>query len=167
MPAHSKLVPILLDSLRTRRLTYYSFVISFFVLTFLLQRPCLYCSALLLVLFCSSCSWASSCFFDFNGNWLEPRLFSSPLPGSITSCSGSSAGLATGQGIVGGGHGDNATLVVVAINETTTALAKAVAEGIRARMQSKPDWNSIGMGWMRTLLGREFRLPCINVQVRL
>ena len=142
-------------------------MISFFVLTFLLQRPCLYCSALLLVLFCSSCSWASSCFFDFGGNWLETRLFPSLLPSSPPTFLASPGGLQTNQGIAGEGYVGDASFLVAAFNETTATLAKAAAEGMKAKVLGKQDWSSVGMTWLKGLLGREFRLPCINVQVRL
>ncbi|KAF4633062.1 hypothetical protein G7Y89_g5064 [Cudoniella acicularis] len=49
------------------------FIFLFFVCTYFLNRPCVYCSFLLLILFASSCHWSDHCFFDFSSNWFEPR----------------------------------------------------------------------------------------------
>src|ERR1700712_5882836 len=49
------------------------FIFLFFLCTYFLNRPCVYCSFLLLILFASSCHWSDHCFFDFSSNWFEPR----------------------------------------------------------------------------------------------
>lgn len=137
------------------------FIASFFILSYWTHRPCFYCSALLAILFISSCYWSSSCFFDIHGNWFEPRHFSSPLPNPLphaTDWSGSSR-----DGNVG-----DASFLVNAVNETASALAGSAVEGIKLRMHAKPEWTGLGAGWLRSWLGaREWRLPCVDVYVRL
>src|ERR1700709_2546765 len=39
-------------------------LILLLVLTYILNRPCIYCSLLLVILFASSCHWSNRCFFD-------------------------------------------------------------------------------------------------------
>ena len=65
------------------------------------------------------------------------------------------------------GFGSDGSFLVAIVNGTASALTEAAAEGLRRNMQSKPDWGGAMMGWLRSLQGREFSLPCINVQVRL
>jgi hypothetical protein len=151
------------------------FVLSFFLLTYLLNRPCVYCSILLLVLFASSCHWSDHCFFDVHGNWFEPRHLSSafPLPSS----------LATGAGeCPAGGDGNEtaASFLMGAMNSTAAALGGAAFEEAKRRMAAvgvggnggnagaNAEWTGIGLEWVRSLLGRrEWTIPCVDVAVRL
>src|ERR1044071_6831547 len=50
-----------------------SFIFLFFVCTYFLNRPCLYCSFLLIILFLTSCNWSERCFFDFGSNWFQSQ----------------------------------------------------------------------------------------------
>lgn len=55
-----------------------------------------------------------------------------------------------------------------AINETASVLAGAAVEEMRRRMIPRAEWTGFGLGWIRSWLGgREFRLPCLDVYVRL
>ncbi len=142
-----------------------SFVISFLVLTYLSSRPCPYCSALLVVLFISSCSWANHCFFDFRGNWFEPRHFSSPLPNPLPHATNWTN---SGAETKGTGSFGELSFLATAVNETVSALAGAAAEEVKERLQAKPQWTGIGINWFRAWLGkRQWRLPCLDVHVRL
>ncbi len=146
---------------RSMMLILVRFVVSFFFLTYFLNRPCVYCSALLLILFISSCYWSDHCFFDIHSNWFEPRHFSSPLPNALPQASGwaASAGNYTAR--------DTSFLVTVA-NETATALAGAAVEEMKRRMDFRHEWTGIGVEWIRSWLGaREWRLPCLDVYIRL
>ena len=41
-------------------------------------------------------------------------------------------------------------------------------EAVGRKLQSRPEWTGIGFGWLRSLLGvREWRLPCLDVIIRL
>ncbi|KAF9893562.1 hypothetical protein FE257_010874 [Aspergillus nanangensis] len=136
------------------------FIISFVTLTYILHRPCIYCSALLLILFISSCHWSDKCFFDFRGDWFAPR-FPSPAD-SLQSSNETLAGY-----------------VVETLNTTTKALAGAAVEEAQRRLalnnssltalrETQEEWTGIGLEWLRSLLGRrEWTLPCVDVKVRL
>lgn len=137
-----------------------SFVVSFFVLTYFLNRPCVYCSILLFILFISSCYWSDQCFFDIYSNWFEPRYLSPPLADP------SSQFLQPAP--IGNDTSDDVSFVVQAINDTATALAGGALEELKRRASAKPEWTGVGMEWIRSWLGaREWRLPCLDVYIRL
>uniref|UniRef100_L2GJR5 Uncharacterized protein n=1 Tax=Colletotrichum fructicola (strain Nara gc5) TaxID=1213859 RepID=L2GJR5_COLFN len=103
-----------------------AFIFLFFICTYFLNRPCVYCSFLLLILFLTSCNWSDRCFFDFSSNWFQPRpptsLSTSPIPDIDPNAS------------------FNATVVEV-INSTASALAGAAAEELA---RQRPAWASSG-----------------------
>lgn len=134
-----------------------SFVVSFFFLTYFLNRPCVYCSILLLILFVSSCYWSDHCFFDIHSNWFEPRHLSSPLPNPLPQ-----AGSAKHH------NTEELSFLTAVVNDTGVALAGATIQELKRRMASKPEWTGIGLEWIRSWLGaREWRLPCLDVYIRL
>lgn len=132
-------------------------------LTYLLHRPCIYCSALLIILFISSCHWSDRCFFDFQGDWFSPRFTSDSSPGML----GTNQSLAASDG--------DESLVkyfLDTMNTTATTLAEAAVEQARKRMdfasRGTEEWTGIGLEWLRSLLGRhEWTVPCLDVKVRL
>jgi len=142
------------------------FILSFVTLTYILHRPCIYCSALLLILFISSCHWSDHCFFDFRGDWFSPRFTSSRIP------SGNSSSMA---GDPGCNNENLAGYIMETMNSTTAALAGAAFEETKRRFlnngsveMKQEEWTGIGLEWLRSLLGRrEWTLPCIDVKVRL
>ncbi|EEA23052.1 hypothetical protein TMatcc_001916 [Talaromyces marneffei ATCC 18224] len=155
------------------------FILSFVVLTYILHRPCIYCSALLLILFTSSCQWSDRCFFDLRGDWFAPR-FSPPsyTISSNGSMVGGNATMSTAfDGVVGFGNESFASF----INSTATAVAGAAMEEIKRRTsvmladgtaavagRGQEEWTGIGLEWLRSLLGRrEWTIPCIDVKVQL
>ena len=118
-----------------------AFIFLFFVCTYFLNRPCVYCSFLLLILFLTSCNWSDRCFFDFSSNWFQPRP------------------PATAKG-----DDFNAAAVEV-LNTTASALAGAAAEELARR---RAEWTGLGMEWLRSLLGRrEWRIECMDIYIRL
>jgi hypothetical protein len=126
------------------------------VCTYFLNRPCVYCSALLLILFMTSCYWSDRCFFDFSSNWFSPRP-STPYydPG----LAGNSTLFA-----VEDEPSFNATAIEM-LNTTATALAGAAADEIARR---KAEWTGLGIEWLRSLLGRrEWRIECMDLYIRL
>ena len=132
-----------------------SFVLSFFILTYLLNRPCVYCSILLLILFASSCYWSDRCFFDLNSNWFEPRSTPSESADQARNCAWS-----TGT--------EEDSLVLAAFNETAIALGSAAAGELRRRITTKPDWTGVGWQWAKGwIISREWRVPCLDVNIRL
>ena len=128
-----------------------AFIFLFFVCTYFLNRPCVYCSILLLILFLTSCNWSDRCFFDFRSNWFLPR------PGSAGSLDVSDTALQHDSVF-------NATVVEMA-NSTAKALAGAAADEIAAR---RAEWTGLGVEWLRSLLGkREWRIECMDIYIRL
>ncbi|CAL3966904.1 unnamed protein product [Diplocarpon coronariae] len=131
------------------------FIFFFFVCTYFLNRPCVYCSFLLLILFASSCHWSDHCFFDFSSNWFEPR----PSPALTPEMVNSSLSNATVEQL---------SLYVGALNNTAVALAETALEEAKRRLAMRTEWTGIGVEWLRSLLGRrEWRLPCVDVYIRL
>ncbi|KAL2759803.1 hypothetical protein ACRALDRAFT_1074061 [Sodiomyces alcalophilus JCM 7366] len=123
-----------------------AFILLFFICTYFLNRPCVYCSFLLLVLFFTSCNWSDQCFFAVRSNWFLPRGPATPsLPADDVS-------------------GFNATVVEV-LNSTASTLAGAAADDLARRKQ---EWTGLGLEWLRSLLGRrEWRIDCLDVSIRL
>ncbi|KUJ09151.1 uncharacterized protein LY89DRAFT_658236 [Mollisia scopiformis] len=131
------------------------FIFLFFVCTYFLNRPCVYCSFLLLILFASSCHWSDHCFFDFSSNWFEPR-HSSGLTTELTNSTLSNETL------------DQVSIYMNAVNNTATALAGAALEEAKKQLAVRTEWTGIGVEWLRSLLGRrEWRVPCVDVYIRL
>ncbi|KAF7548665.1 hypothetical protein G7Z17_g6897 [Cylindrodendrum hubeiense] len=128
-----------------------AFIFLFFVCTYFLNRPCVYCSILLLILFLTSCNWSDRCFFDFGSNWFLPRP-GSPSHALPTDVLPDSADLFNAS-------------VVEMINSTATAMTNAALDAAAAR---KAEWTGLGIEWLRSLLGkREWRIDCMDIYIRL
>jgi hypothetical protein len=153
------------------------------ILTYFLNRPCIYCSFLLIILFASSCHWSGRCIVDFSSQpatssgpghgyteWFTPRIYSSRSKGDWQASNPVSNGSHLVEGDTGLGE-----FLSTAINHTISALGGAVLEDTRSRLGSLaplsstlPESAGIGLGWLRSLLGRsEWTLPCVDVKVRL
>ena len=92
----------------------------------------------MLTLFSSSCYWSDRCFLDSNdGHWFEPR-FLSTAAGRVFNAAAGAVGAGGGAAVVAGEDGTGQV------------------------------WTGIGLNWLRTAFGRrEWRLPCVDVVVRL
>lgn len=124
-----------------------AFILLFFICTYYLNRPCVYCSFLLLILFISSCYWSDRCFFDLNANWFQPR------PPTIDPSE-----------VVLSEADFNATLASM-LNTTASAIVSATADEFA---QKRAEWTGLGMEWLRNLLGkREWRIDCMDLYIRL
>ncbi|KAJ5928079.1 hypothetical protein N7454_004842 [Penicillium verhagenii] len=140
------------------------FIISFVALTYTIHRPCIYCSALLLILFASSCYWSDRCIFDLKSNWFAPR-YSAQSGEQYTSMTGNATMAAPipGDGLTG--------FVFDTFNSSAKILAGAALDSAQQRLgiESRPEeWTGVGLEWLRSLLGqREWTLPCVDVKVRL
>lgn len=134
-----------------------AFIFLFFVCTYFLNRPCVYCSFLLLILFMTSCNWSDRCFFDFSSNWFQPRSYFATLPSSTLEN-------ATSLPMY-----DNITAAKDMLNTTANALIGAAADRLGlAAQEARTEWTGIGLEWMRSLLGkREWRIECLDVYIRL
>ncbi|KAK4173696.1 bladder cancer-related protein BC10-domain-containing protein [Triangularia setosa] len=134
------------------------FIFLFFICTYFLNRPCVYCSFLLLILFLTSCNWSDHCFFDFGSNWFQPRLAASYiyLP-TIPGWNATTDVTATPSATTG--------VVTDVLNTTAGALATATADKIA---QTRVEWTGLGLEWLRSLLGkREWEIDCLDLHIRL
>ncbi|KAL4963360.1 uncharacterized protein BDV14DRAFT_176826 [Aspergillus stella-maris] len=163
------------------------FLISFVTLTYLLHRPCIYCSALLIILFASTCNWSDRCFLNLRSDWFAPRY--SPYAAETTSnatFSGEYGQNASSSSLLGVENESLAEYVFETVNQTAKALAGAVvdetqkrlsfggvgvAEGCPSSMESgsaADELTGFGLEWLRSLVGRrEWTLPCVDVKVRI
>lgn len=155
-------------------------LITLLVLTTILNKPCSYCSILLVILFASSCRWSDRCFINLSqygdesssiASWFVPRLYatspgsaadtaaSSPVNGSSSDVGGFLLNVtsSTVSGLIGAVKGS----AVDVVEETRRRLNATAASNISA--QADP---GIGAQWLRQLLGRsEWTLPCVGVKV--
>lgn len=136
-----------------------AFIFLFFVCTYFLNRPCVYCSFLLLILFLTSCNWSDRCFFDFASNWFLPRPVGSLLYGNFSTSDAENITSAADL---------NAT-VSVAVAEMVNRTARGFAGVLPDRLiEARTEWTGLGMEWLRSLLGkREWRIDCLDVYIRL
>lgn len=134
------------------------YVALFLTATYALQRPCVYCSILLFVLVFS--------LFDFHADWFEPRWHPASLTISETATS-----LLSGNTTFTEALGETASIAISAINGTGGSLASAALECARKRVSGGSASSSAsgsGFEWLRSLLEkRQFRIPCVDVLVRL
>ncbi|KAK3934223.1 bladder cancer-related protein BC10-domain-containing protein [Diplogelasinospora grovesii] len=139
-----------------------AFIFLFFVCTYFLNRPCGYCSFLLLVLFVTSCNWSDRCFFDFGSNWFQARPGGSYVYLPITGWKESApANLTATEDL----NATASAVVAEMLNTTAGALANAATEQIT---RIRTEWTGLGMEWLRSLLGRrEWRIDCVDVYIRL
>ncbi|ETN43852.1 uncharacterized protein HMPREF1541_10983 [Cyphellophora europaea CBS 101466] len=168
---------------------------TFLLLTYILARPCSYCSFLLVILFASSCYWSGRCFWESpvveptgaisagcNGTGVEqwawlpyflPRLYTTPSPSIPTSASSVNATANTGS------TEDFTSFLLDLTNSTLSTLGSSAASSVMASSSamlakvapsiSIPTTSmagAVGTQWLGKLLGRgEWTLPCVGVRV--
>lgn len=126
-----------------------AFIFLFFVCSYFLNRPCVYCSILLLILFITSCNWSDRCFFDFSSNWFQSRA-STTLPS-------------------GAHFGYDELAFNTTMRDMAGSMARTYATAAAGEVDARrAEWTGLGMEWLRSLLGkREWRIDCIDVYIRL
>ena len=63
---------------------------------------------------------------------------------------------------------EEASIYASALNSTAKALAGTAIEEAKRRMAMRAEWTGLGVEWLRSLLGkREWKLPCVEVNIRL
>ncbi|KAI1427527.1 bladder cancer-related protein BC10-domain-containing protein [Xylaria sp. FL1777] len=143
-----------------------AFIFLFFVCTYFLNRPCVYCSILLLILFITSCYWSDRCFFEFGSNWFAPRMTSAAFESWIDShypANATTSALAPVVDSAAYSIFDNSTME--AVNTTASALVGIAADEIARK---RTEWTGLGIEWLRSLLGkREWRIECMDLNIRL
>lgn len=142
-----------MDDTRTNASPIYVFL--FLTATYVLQRPCVYCSILLFVLVFS--------LYDFHADWFEPRWQ------SATSIAGPLLGWnATAADALDGA----ASIAMSALNGTAGSVVGAGLDSARKRWTGGSELGASasisGFEWLRNLVERrQFRIPCVDVLVRL
>lgn len=132
----------------------FSFVLCFFVLNYLANRPCLYCSLLLVLLFASSCAWADACFLDLTNDW-----FGSP-PSRATCANVTTAHEAA----------NSASFLAEMVSSTAAALADSAAGRMKEVVSSshpKFAGGSLMVEWLKNFSTKGVRIPCVDVVLRL
>lgn len=148
--------------------------------TYYINRPCLYCSFLLLILFASSCHWSGRCFVDFStseggygcAEWFTPRIYTVRSKDDLRSRSN-----ITTNGTKVESDGGVMEFLGTAVNQTISTLAVAAFEGAKTKLNhalvlpspgALPQSAGIGLGWLRSLLGRsEWMVPCLDIKIML
>lgn len=126
------------------------YLILFVSATYYLNRPCLYCSLLLTVLVFT--------LYDWRSDWFEPRnnLYAPNLDSASGSHSIQDAAI------------QSASAIASAFNSTALSAAQSALHGLKRRMSGEEQAYVSGAQWLRELIGKkEWRIPCIDVLVRL
>ncbi|KAK7208559.1 hypothetical protein BZA70DRAFT_54326 [Myxozyma melibiosi] len=120
------------------------FLAVMLLLLFVLHRPCVYCSLILIALFSSTCYFADHCFIDTNhGNLFLPRVF---LPADLASK-------------------PSAVFDALAEHAAINALARPL---LRKSINATATLFNVSVNASAVVQAvREFKLPCVAVKVRL
>jgi phosphoribosyl-AMP cyclohydrolase len=139
-------------------------------LTYLLNRPCIYCSLLLIILFASSCYWSDRCLIDNDcasvTAWFVPRIYTTINGGNLWTKGNDSTNTTsfvqeiikgTASGAVQALKDSAIDVVVDTRRNTTFALCNATSFSPEV---------GVGAQWLRQLLGKsEWTLPCLGFKV--
>ncbi|KAL5335288.1 hypothetical protein BJX70DRAFT_375481 [Aspergillus crustosus] len=161
------------------------FLISFVTLTYLLHRPCIYCSALLIILFASTCNWSDRCFLNLRTDWFAARYAPADGFGGAAGQQQHPHNASVSSSLLGLENESLAGYVLDTVNSTAKALAGAVVDETQRRLGmdmgegeyssasggsgvSADELTGFGLAWLRSLVGkREWTLPCVDVKVRI
>ncbi|KAG2170693.1 hypothetical protein JADG_010432 [Aureobasidium aubasidani] len=122
------------------------YLVLFISAMYYLNRPCVYCSLLLTVLVISV--------YDFHNNWFEPQPDSS---------SSSHTGNSTTNAL-----GDNISVTTSVIQSAAVSMAQSVADGFARKTGLNIQPQISVAEWLKEMIGKkEWRIPCIDVAVRL
>lgn len=129
------------------------YLLLFLSATYILQRPCVYCSLLLAILILV--------LFDFNRNWFE-----SPSTGEVNPAN-DIHNASSLQDILS----DTASLAGATLNATAAALAEAANTYLNKPTETaelNQTWTRMGGEWLKTVFTRrEIRISCLNAVIRL
>ncbi|KAK9449893.1 uncharacterized protein V1518DRAFT_414990 [Limtongia smithiae] len=121
------------------------FLALFLLSMFILHKPCVYCSFILIALFASSCYFSENCFIDTNyGAVFLPRLFM--LPPHLATRAAVVYDALTERAALN--HANFLQLLPVWLRRSS---AVAAGDALQAAQTAV----------------REFRLPCVSIRVRL
>lgn len=130
------------------------YLLLFLSATYILQRPCVYCSLLLAILILV--------LFDFNKNWFEPQLETTSAD-MLSSHNNSTSAI---QDVLQ----DSMSMAATILNGTAGVIADAMASSFTKTTpeDSSTTWAWLGGEWLKAILARrELRIPCVNAVLRL
>lgn len=127
------------------------YLLLFLTATYLLQRPCLYCTLLLFLIIIT--------LFDFQSNWFGD---------AAQSATGTSESRCNDTSTISDTLKASATLASSVLNETA-AVALDLATGRLQRLAGgRWSWGRTGLEWLKDIAQRrELRINCINTVIRL
>lgn len=134
-------------------------------ITYFLNRPCLYCSILLLILFATSCHWSKTCLIDFSyiptseggsgyATWFIPRI--ATLNETSTAHNSST--------------NETLSYLASALADTTLVGLTEVAARLKGNSVStaaSSSYVSSTFAAIRDAFRREWVLPCVGARVAL
>jgi hypothetical protein len=153
-------------------------------ITYILNKPCPYCSLLLVILFASTCHWSGRCFWqspmDFSsmvdtsgGNatipwqweylpYFIPRLYTTPIeaaaPGNATE--------GMGEFLMNFANGTLSTIADSVMASGSSMFSATTTHAPSLSLPNPSGAGAVGTQWLRTLFGRgEWTLPCVNIKV--
>lgn len=132
-------------------------------ITYLLNRPCLYCSLLLIILFATSCHWSNTCLIDFSyvpiseggsgyATWFLPRT-------ETLNATGVSQRNATNETL---------RYLATAIADTAVAGLSETASRLRGDAATSVACSSYlfsAVSAIKDALRKEWVIPCINARI--
>lgn len=120
------------------------YLLLFIAGTYFLQRPCLYCTLLLLLIIVT--------LFDFQSNW-----FGDPVHETLSE---SASGVDSLKA--------SASVVSSLLNETIAAAADFGSQALQRRAGMRWSWGGTSWAWLKEIAQRrELRIRCINTVIRL
>lgn len=131
-------------------------------LTYLLNRPCLYCSLLLIILFSTSCHWSKTCLIDFSyvpvseggsgyATWFLPRIE------TVNERQHNSTN-------------ETLSYIASALADTTIAGFTEAAARIKGRdvfVHASPGYIASMFSTLKDLFRRDWVIPCIGTRLAL
>ena len=129
------------------------YLILFITATYVLNRPCVYCSLLLAILVLS--------LFDFNSSWFEPRY---SHPSTLFATSNTSTSSLSTPTLL-----PMPTVLADAMDVLTAVVNGTVASVVGALREKGMDASSgSALGeWMKGVMRKEWRISCFDVAIRL
>ena len=123
--------------------------------TYYLNRPCMYCSLILTILL--------FCLYYFHSNWFESQ------PGWTRSHTAAEL-VSSGGNIVQNAAMESASIAASVLNSTAATVISGAVEAAKKKMNVNVEMQTqiSAAEWLKELLGKkEWRIPCIDIAVRL